>query len=137
MTELRQKQPRVEFPEYLAWIRKQGCACGCRSAPPSDAAHIRSGSMIHGKRATGMAEKPSDGWVLPLRHDHHMAQHDFGSELEWWSAHGINPFDLAMLYRVEYLAEAGPEKLLSLARKPKRTAKIASRGFGKQKRKFR
>jgi hypothetical protein len=141
MTELRQREPRVLCPGYLAWLRKQGCACGCKSAPPSDAAHIRSGSVLYGKRWTGAGEKPSDCWALPLKHAHHMAQHDFGSEIEWWNAHGVNPFETAIWYFKQYAKQADASviqipKRARVVRKPKRKAKIQTRSFGKQKRKF-
>lgn len=106
MTELRQKQPRVLCPGYLKWLRRQPCACGCGSPAPSDAAHLRAGSVLHGKRHTGMSEKPSDCWALPLKHSHHMAQHHHGDELGWWSAHDVpDPFTLAMWFYAEYQAE--------------------------------
>jgi hypothetical protein len=91
-----------------------------------------------------MAEKPSDCWALPLKHAHHMAQHDFGDECVWWSRHGIDPFRLAMRYFEEYASQADMKaerkerkQASRLERnKPKRKAKIVSRGFSKQKRSF-
>jgi hypothetical protein len=79
-----------------------------------------------------MAEKPSDCWALPLRHDHHMAQHDYGDELGWWHAHGIDPFILSLMYFEEYARHADltcdrKERKQALARKPKRKAKIPQR----------
>lgn len=158
MTELRQRQPRIAEPQYLAWLRKQGCSCGCKSPPPSDAAHLRTGSLLHDKRITGMARKPDDRWALPLRHDHHMAQHRYGSEVEWWNMHNIDPFARAMRYHAAYMAErpqtlagalsrAPPRTPKSRAKtrqqprqqrsRPKKSRKIASRGFAKgKKRKF-
>ncbi len=86
-----------------------------------------------------MAEKPSDCWALPLKHSHHMAQHHYGDEVGWWSAHGIDPFNLAIGYYGEYEQQHPKPVKPRLERKgkPKRKAKIASRGFDKQKRKFR
>jgi hypothetical protein len=89
---------------------------------------------MHGKRPTGMAEKPDDRWALPLNRRCHMMQHAWGAELEWWVAHLIDPFKLAVRYYREYERQIpvfGPE-----SKKPKRTAKIASRPFQKG-RKFR
>ena len=139
MTALRQRQPRQREPQYLAWLRLQGCSCGCKSPPPSDAAHLRAGSIVHDKPITGMGTKPDDRWALPLRHDHHMAQHRYGDELGWWSAHGIEPFSLTMWYYTSYLASRKPAESRSASRprKPKARAKtrqqrkIASRGFAK------
>ncbi len=150
MTALRQRQPRQREPQYLAWLRLQGCSCGCKSPPPSDAAHLRAGSIVHDKPITGMGTKPDDRWALPLRHDHHMAQHRHGSELSWWSAHGIEPFSLTMWYYTSYLASRKPAESRPVSRPrkpkvcaktrqrprprapwPKKSRKIASRGFAK------
>jgi hypothetical protein len=108
MSDLRQMQPRTREPKYLAWLRLQGCACGCKSTPPSDASHLRSVSLKHKKEITGLGTKPSDMWCLPLRHDHHMAQHAFGDEVLWWSMHGIDPFELALRYYCRYVVECHP-----------------------------
>lgn len=124
---VRQRQPRIAEPKYLAWLRKQGCACGCGSPPPSDAAHLRAGSVKYDKRPTGLQEKPSDCWAMPLKHAHHMAQHAFGSEQVWWEQHGIDPFVAAKRYHAAYLAEmptkASAEPAGASARKPSRKAK--------------
>jgi hypothetical protein len=81
---IRQRQPRTTDPKYLAWLRKQRCACGCLKGPPCDAAHLRAGSVEYDKRHVGIGEKPDDRWALPLTHACHMQQHDFGNEVEWW-----------------------------------------------------
>ena len=108
MTELRQREPRRRNPKYLAWLRRQACACGCGSAQPSDAAHIRASSLEHGKEITGRGEKPHDHWAVPLRHDHHMAQTKSPvGEVAWWAAHGKNPFSLARYYNRRYLEATG------------------------------
>lgn len=155
LSELRQKQPRVREPKYLAWLRTKGCCCGCRSAPRSDAAHIRAGSHVNNKRPTGMQEKPDDRWALPLNRSCHMRQHAFGSEIGWWHAHGIDPFQKAMRYYAVYFTEAlikdtgkpadapngRKSRKVKPAKKrttghgwPKKSRKIASRGFSKRNR---
>lgn len=75
-----------------------------------EAAHIRYGDLRYGKRETGIAEKPSDCWVLPLCPNHHRAQHAFGDEAEWWRRIGIDPLRLAALV---YL-HSGDEEAASL-----------------------
>lgn len=96
MTALQQKEPRVEYPAYLAWVRKQPCTVS-RRPPPSDAAHLRAASLAYSKPLTGMQQKPHDWWVLPLNHEIHMAQHERGDELAWWAEQGIpDPFALAV-----------------------------------------
>lgn len=94
MTELRQRQPRVEDPAHLAAIRRLPCIV-CRKPGPNDAAHIRSGSLFYNKRRTGFGEKPDDKWTLPLCRADHDEQHR-GNELAFWRRHGINPFREAL-----------------------------------------
>lgn len=88
-----QRRPRRAALAHLAWIRtlpslisgKRGC----------DACHVRYGSLAHGKRTTGGAEKPSDCWTVPLTRDEHTDQHRH-NEREWWLKRGIDPLDIAL-----------------------------------------
>ena len=105
MRPLRQRKPRLRDPAYLAWLRKQRCACGCLQGPPCDAAHLRARSLEHDKESPGIGAKPDDRWALPLKHAHHMKQHDHGDELDWWSLRGIDPFKLCLTYYERYLKE--------------------------------
>ncbi len=91
---LRQRQPREKNERHLDYIRSLPC-CVCGGID-TEAAHIRIGSPDHGKRATGMQEKSSDKWALPLCNRHHREQHDAGNELKWWASKGIDPFMLAI-----------------------------------------
>ena len=92
---LRQRQPRIEDPAYLAYVRTLPCQI-CRRPGGSDPAHLRTGAPQYGKPPTGMGEKPSDCWVLPLCRTHHDDQHR-GNELAWWARQGIpDPFALAI-----------------------------------------
>jgi len=103
---LRQRRSRLSDPGYLAWLRKQRCAC-CQQPPPCDAAHLRASSFAYGK-TNGMGQKPEDNWALPLKHMHHMAQHYSGNELAWWETHGVaDPFALAQNYYARYLKLKG------------------------------
>src|SRR4029077_14956625 len=96
---MRQRQPRMTNPKYLAWLRLQRCACGCLRGPPCEAAHIRAASSFHNKRHVGLGEKPDDMWAVPLTHACHMAQHDHGSEVDWWvNVKQKDPFELAAHY---------------------------------------
>jgi hypothetical protein len=89
-----QKRPREHNHAHLAFIRTlRCCLCG---APGPDPAHIRSASPIYGKRETGMQEKPSDKWTVPLCRTHHDEQHKAGNELLWWASKKIDPFGLAL-----------------------------------------
>lgn len=90
---LRQRQPRERDEKHLAYIRSLAC-CIC-GAIDTEAAHIRTGSIGHDKPNTGMAEKPSDKWVLPLCNRHHREQHTM-NEMAFWKSYGIDPFMLAI-----------------------------------------
>jgi hypothetical protein len=93
--ELRQRQPRERNEAHLRFVRSLPCAVpSCRRAPRSQAAHIRAGSLAHGKRHTGKGEKPSDRWTLPLCAACHAKQHS-GNELAFWRSYRIEPFELA------------------------------------------
>ncbi len=90
---LRQRQPREKDNKHLAYIRSLPC-CICGGID-TEAAHIRTASLEHGKQHTGMAEKPSDKWAVPLCNRHHSEQHSM-NEMDFWKCHRINPFVLAM-----------------------------------------
>jgi hypothetical protein len=70
------------------------CICGDSVV---EAAHLRTG-LLNVKRETGLGEKPSDHWALPLCVRHHREQHTM-NELEFWFSYGIDPFALSMHYR--------------------------------------
>ncbi len=144
MTEVGQRTPRVRDERFLIFVRAQSC-CICGTPAPSDAAHIRMGSTVYGKRATGLAEKPSDMWCTPLcrpvlgvRQGCHKSQHG-QNEAEFWRNHGLNPFEIA----IRLYAEGGHPDTPQPKRKrttitPKGMGRpIASRPFPKQKRPFR
>jgi hypothetical protein len=96
MSELRQREPRQRDERHLDYIRSLPC-CICGGID-TEAAHIRTASLEHGKQHTGMAEKPSDKWALPLCNRHHTEQHTM-NEMKFWAKYGINPFILAMILR--------------------------------------
>lgn len=92
MKMLRQREPRVRDRKYLGFVAKMPSVISGRS--PVHVAHIRYGDLEKGKRHTGMGEKPSDKWVLPLTPEEHMwgvrSQHA-NNEKDWWAGHGIDP----------------------------------------------
>jgi hypothetical protein len=96
MTELRQREARQRDERHLDFIRSLPC-CICGGID-TEAAHIRTASLAHGKQHTGMAEKPSDKWALPLCNRHHTEQHSM-AELRFWKKYGIDPFLLAISLR--------------------------------------
>lgn len=86
---------------YLAFLRRQPCACGCGRPAPSDAAHIRMASPERGKLPTGMQVKPSDRFAVPLNRACHERQHSM-SEARFWSERGLDPFAIADRLYAEY-----------------------------------
>lgn len=93
---LRQRQPRERDDKHLRFIRSLPCCiCGRYDV---EAAHIRTASLAHGKNHTGMGEKPSDKWTVPLCVGHHREQHTM-NEMTFWKLHGIDPFMLALTLR--------------------------------------
>lgn len=96
---------RIEDPSHLAFIRKLPSVVSGQT--PVEAAHIRTGSALHRKKRTGLAQKPDDCWTLPLTASEHKEQHS-ENELAWWRSHGIDPFETAIkLYEVSGDLEAG------------------------------
>lgn len=95
---LRQRQPRERDEKHLDFIRSQPC-CICGGID-TEAAHIRTASIKHGKLHTGMAEKPSDKWTLPLCNHHHREQHSM-NEVYFWHSYGIDPFMLAITLKAK------------------------------------
>ena len=118
---LRQRQPREEEPAYLAYIRTLPCLI-CRRPGPSDPAHLRTGARQYDKPHTGIGEKPSDQWVLPLCRTHHDDQHR-GNELAWWARQGIpDPFAVAMRL---YASRPTPARRTTTRAKPRLKRKPA------------
>lgn len=56
---------------------------GCGAWGESDPAHVRRGTD------GGTSLKPSDSWVLPLCHPHHLEQHQVG-ERTFAQRHGLD-----------------------------------------------
>lgn len=113
---MRQREPRVRDPDYLAWLAGAPCvACFMeqgRMVTGVHCAHVRYADAAAGKRATGMAEKPSDRWCLPLCPTHHnmggqMSQHAHG-ERAWWEARGLDPLALCEALNTAYERHTGP-----------------------------
>lgn len=94
---LRQREPRERNEKHLDFIRQQPC-CICGDNTSTEAAHIRTGSIGHSKPSTGMQEKPSDKWSVPLCNRHHREQHAM-NEMAFWRKYEIDPFMLAITLR--------------------------------------
>ena len=87
------KRPRHTSEAHLKAVRMLGCVI-CLGRPV-EAAHIRTGSMLHGKREVGLSEKPDDRWTLPLCIPHHREQHSM-NELAFYREYGVDPFGTAL-----------------------------------------
>lgn len=92
---LKSRQPRERSDRHLDFIRSLPCAV-CGNDVQTEAAHIRMGSLRHGKRHTGMQEKPADRWTVPLCGKHHREQHMMAEDV-FWQTHHIDPLLLALL----------------------------------------
>jgi hypothetical protein len=88
------RRPRIEDRNHLAFIRRLPCVC-CGTRRNVEAAHIRMGSALYGKRPAGMGEKSSDRFTVSLCARHHDEQHSM-NEAAFWSALGIDPLQLAL-----------------------------------------
>jgi hypothetical protein len=159
--ELRQRDPALSDEPYLAALRKLPCVV-CGRTGPSDAGHIRMSGVEWGypeKRATGMQEKPSDRWALPMckpsyrpddvakilkpdkkrklvdigchgrQHGHDKSFCD--NEEQFWRKVGKNPFQIADLLYKKFGTVESERK--SKYRKPRKRAPrttIVPKGFG-------
>ncbi len=117
---LDQCQPRVRNSPYMGWIAKLPCVGHMARGEyvrPVEVAHLRCGSLEHGKRPTGMGERPSDRpWTLPLCSRCHRLDNDSqhsGGELEWWANIGINPFALCLALDAAYEASAAGSMVIA------------------------
>lgn len=88
------KRPREKKDRHLNFIRSLPCLVS--TSLVAEAAHVRFGSLAHGKRATGGAEKPSDRWTVPLSREEHRKQHSMDEEAYWQSVN-IDPLTVAAL----------------------------------------
>jgi hypothetical protein len=89
----RRKRPRVEDGTHLKWIRTLSCLVTGRK-DGIEAAHVRYPDPRYGKLHTGLGEKPSDKWTVPLHRDVHREQHQ-DNEREWWTEKRIDPVAIA------------------------------------------
>lgn len=124
--DLDQRQPRVRNSPYMGKIARLPCV-GCLVEGgfynyEVQVAHLRAGSLEHEKRSTGMQERPSDVWTLPLCQPHHLgdrrwtalSQHKMG-ELEFWEALSIDPFQLCKDLAAAYEAGRDMRPVLIIA----------------------
>jgi len=85
---------------HLVFVRQLACV-SCGKAPPSEAAHVRTGTD------GGVGVKPGDRYAVPLCASCHAKQHRIG-ELTFWSALRIDPLNVALrLWTVSADIKAG------------------------------
>jgi hypothetical protein len=107
------RQPRIHSEKHLQFIR--GCPCVvCGDNTSTEAAHVRYGSLRAAKRRTGMQEKPSDCWTVPLCGAHHRKQHEMG-EVTFWTLHGRDPIFIAALLWLHTGNQEAAEQVIRLA----------------------
>lgn len=114
----KRKRPRSHEQDHLKFIRALPCII-CLTRNLIQAAHLRAGNPVYGKRTTGMSEKPGDEWTLPLCAAHHEEQHR-GNEMAFWARYGISdPFALCLSLYKHSLDEdeEAAELVVKLARK--------------------
>lgn len=91
------KRPREKDKGHLAWLSSLPCVITGKR--PVHVAHVRYADPVYGKPQTGMAEKPSDRWAVPLLATLHLdgpeAQHGMNERL-FWARHGLDPLRLAL-----------------------------------------
>lgn len=87
------RRPREKDDAHLRWLRTLPCVI--TGERPVEAAHIRYGDPVYGKRETGRSEKPSDRFCVPLSAAKHREQHDM-NEREFWARHGLDPLRIAL-----------------------------------------
>lgn len=105
---LRQRQPRVRDRNHLAFIAQLPCLI--TGVYGVHVAHIRYGDPEYDKRSTGMGEKPSDCWVVPLAPDVHLYDQHRAGERDWWVGKGLDPLEVAKaLYGASGDVERGVE----------------------------
>lgn len=115
----RQRSPRKTNNAHLAFIRRLPSLVP--GAGDIEAAHVRYGEPRYGKRQTGMGERPSDCWVVPLAHQVHQHEQHRHNERQWWIDHGIDPLLIAaLLYAHSGNDDAGIQII--------RNAKLIGRG---------
>ena len=96
------KRPREKDKDHLAWLSTLPCVITGKR--PVHVAHVRYADPVYAKPQTGIAEKPSDKWCVPLLATLHNegpeAQHGMNERL-FWARHGLDPLRIALaLYSV-------------------------------------
>jgi hypothetical protein len=111
----RQRNPREQREAHLKWVRTLPSLVPSGIGWPVniEAAHIRMSAPLVGKPSTGMAEKPSDCWVVPLCAERHREQHSM-NERRFLEIQQINPVVIAaLLWALSQNDNAGQEIVLN------------------------
>ncbi len=107
------RQPRQTDKAYLSWLHLLPCVVTGKSGVGVEAAHVRYADEARGKRHTGKAEKPDDGWALPLWWEKHREQHAM-NEREFWKMHGKDPIEICLKLRSFYPDEEAARRFINL-----------------------
>lgn len=88
------KTPRVRDRAHCGFIATLPCIkCFVQfqvATREVHVAHVRFGDPDRGKPPTGMAEKPSDKWTVPLCPTHHLADQHGDNERLFWAKLGVD-----------------------------------------------
>ena len=87
------KRPREKIEQHIAFVRQLPCIV-CADNTATEGAHIRYSDSRAAKWSSGMGEKPSDMFVVPLCGRCHRSQHSM-NEREWWLEKKIDPIQTA------------------------------------------
>ena len=108
------KTPRQKNAGHLDYVRQLPCiVCGDNTA--TEAAHVRYSDSRAAKWSSGMGEKPSDMFVVPLCGKCHRSQHTM-NEREWWLDKRIDPIQTAAFLYCAQGDHARGELILQNAR---------------------
>ncbi len=123
--EVRQRQPRVECPAFLAFLRRKPCVA-CGAPAPSQAAHVRFSDAATGHVNPGVGAKPDDRRAVPLCASCHLdapdSQHRIGDERKFWARVGKNPDEVAERLWGQFVRRCArsPEKRKAVASRARR-----------------
>jgi len=91
----KQRQPRIMIKAYKAMIATLPSLISGEG--PCEVCHVRYADAVHLKRETGMGEKPTDIYCVPLKRTEHRegknAQHSTNERM-WWEEQRIDPLQV-------------------------------------------
>lgn len=112
------RRPRITSPRHLVWLRSLHCVIR-GPGHEAEVAHIRYADARFDKRQTGMGERPSDQWSVPLSPEMHrlgaQSQHTM-NERRFWERHSVDPVIVAAALWINTGDTDAAERILAAAR---------------------